>query len=118
VDPESPDKLLPLDRLQEFKELTPTSLNPDITHGLPINLAGTLMTVTPLEKTMIVNNLPGAFDKGTVGAIALNDSAQHMLAVSEFTPVGAASQVGNNDNNNGIPEEENYDFIIPEAIVE
>lgn len=78
------------------------------------------MRVIPLEDTRIVNNLPGSFDRGTIGAIALNDSTnrilgeENMIAVGDLTPIGAASQVGNTD---GL-EIESFDFIIPQAIVE
>jgi hypothetical protein len=131
VDPKSPDPLF-LYKLQEFKELTPTSLNPDITNKISLNLGGTFMQVAPLDMTMLVNNLDtNSFPKNTIGAIAMNNSADHVLpggentvAVNELTPIGAASQVGNNGlkpigaasqvgNDNA-----NYDFVIPQAILE
>jgi len=110
--PTSPDPLLPLDRLLEMKELTPTSQNLDLTNQ-PLNLAGTQMTVAPLYGTQIVNNIDtNQFSQDSVGTIAINNSADHMIAVSEFTPIGAASQIGDNEDLT------QYDFIIPAPILE
>lgn len=112
-DPTSPDPLLPLSRLMELKQFTPTPQDLDLT-DMPLNLAGTQMRVAPLDETKLVNNInPSEFSQDSVGAIAINNSADHMIAVNEFTPIGAAAQVGNNN-----PNEQQYDFVIQTPILE
>lgn len=109
----SPDPITPLSDPTAGKELAPTSLNPDITNTMGYNLAGRQTEITPLEKTMIVNNIDtNEFAENSVGAIAINGNDQPVIAVSEFTPVAAASQV----DNNGM--EVKYDFVIQTPIVE
>jgi|GEM_PF-6506950 len=109
------DPLIPLNEQRAGKELAPTSANPDITFNMGYNLAGKQMEITPLEKTQIVNNLDTeVFSENSVGAIAINDTTDRsIIAVNEFTPVGAASQVGNKDLESG-----NFEFVISEPVVE
>jgi len=111
--PAAPDPMLPMDKIQGQRELTPTSLDLDLT-DLPLNLAGTQMEIVPLEETMLVNNLDTTeFTQNTVGAIAINDSADHYVAVSEFTPIGAAAQIEDDELEN-----QKFDFVIQSAIFE
>lgn len=105
-----------LNSQKEFnkKLIAPTPINPDPTANslrVGYNLGGLQTAVAPLEKTKIVNKLEnGKFEPGS---IALNNSNEHTIAASEFTVLGAASQV-----NNTTPDLGNYDFVIPEPVVE
>ncbi len=87
------------------------------------NMGGTQVAVSSLGTTKLVNTIdPNNFAGQDVGAIALNNSEEHMIASNGIIPIGAASKVENNEFQTlgaayKIEDNQNYDFIIAEPIL-